>query len=59
MDRHDLYQLVRRVVDRETTVRSAKEAKYKTYTRQGRPDQIAQVQLSDIQKIKKLEWLKS
>jgi len=59
VDRHDLYQLVRRVVDRETTVRSAKEAKYKTYTRQGRPDQIAQVQLSDIQKIKKLEWLKS
>jgi hypothetical protein len=56
VDRHDLYQLVRRVVDREATVRLAKEAKYKTYTRAGRPDQIAQVQLSDIQKIQKMEW---
>ena len=58
VDRHDLYQLVRRVVDRETMVRSAKEAKYKTYTRAGQPDQIAQVQLSDIQMIKKMEWSK-
>ena len=56
IDRHDLYQLVRRIVDRGTTVSAAKDAKYKTYTRNGRPDQIAQVQLSDIQKIKKLEW---
>ena len=58
VDRHDLYQLVRRVVDRTASVGSAKDAKYKTYTRAGRPDQIAQVQLSDIQKVKKLEWEK-
>jgi hypothetical protein len=59
VDRHDLYQLVRRVVDRETSVNSARDAKYKTYTRAGRPDQIAQVQLSDIQRIRKLEWGKN
>ena len=59
VDRHDLYQLVRRVVDRETSVNSARDAKYKTYTRAVRPDQIAQVQLSDIQRIRKLEWGKN
>lgn len=58
VDRHDLYQLVRRSVDRKTSVDSAREAKYKTYTRAGRPDQIAQVQLADIRKIKVLEWEK-
>jgi hypothetical protein len=58
VDRHDLYQLVRRVVDRETQVESAREAKYKTYTRKGRPDQIAQVRLDDLRKIKKEEWAK-
>lgn len=58
VDRHDLYQLVRRIVDRKASVDSAKEAKYKTYTRAGRPDQIAQVQLADIRKIRKLEWEK-
>jgi hypothetical protein len=58
VDRHDLYQLVRRVVDRETQVESAREAKYKTYTRTGRPDQIAQVRLDDLRKIKKEEWAK-
>jgi hypothetical protein len=59
VDRHDLYQLVRRVVDRTVSAASARDAKYKTYTRAGRPDQIAQVQLGDIQKIKKLEWGKN
>jgi hypothetical protein len=37
---------------------SAKDAKYKTYTRAGRPDQIAQVQLADLQKIGTQEWKK-
>ncbi len=58
VDRHDLYQLVRKVVDRDAKVKSARDAKYKTYTRVGRPDQIAQVQLSDIQKIKVDVWEK-
>lgn len=58
IDRHDLYQHVRRAVDRETKVESAREAKYKTYTRAGRPDQIAQIRLDDLKKIKKEEWSK-
>ncbi len=59
VDRHDLYQLVRRVVDRQAKVESAREAKYKTYTRKGRPDQIAQVRMEDIRKIKINEWEKT
>ena len=59
VDRHDLYQLVRRVVDREAKVESARGAKYKTYTRKGRPDQIAQIKLEDVVKIKVDEWGKS
>lgn len=58
VDRHDLYQFVRRAVDRETKVASAREAKYKTYTRKGRPDQIAQIRLEDLRKLKKEEWPK-
>lgn len=59
IDRHDLYQHVRRAVDREAKVESAREAKYKTYTRKGRPDQIAQIRLDDLRKIKLEEWGKS
>lgn len=58
VDRHDLYQLARRLVDRKTKASSASEAKYKAYTRAGRPDMIAQVQLADIRKIKLYEWEK-
>ncbi|MEW6031207.1 MAG: hypothetical protein ACOYZ8_04935 [Chloroflexota bacterium] len=58
VDRHDLYQLVRRVVDRDTKVGSARDAKYKTYTRTGRPDQIAQVRLGDLEKIQIARWRK-
>ncbi|GER79467.1 MAG: hypothetical protein RBS45_02795 [Anaerolineales bacterium] len=58
IDRHDLYQFVRRAVDRAARVESAREAKYKTYTRKGRPDQIAQIRLEDLRKIKKEEWAK-
>lgn len=58
IDRHDLYQLVRRVVDREAKVESAREAKYKTYTRKDHPDQIAQVRMDDLRKIRKEEWSK-
>jgi hypothetical protein len=56
VDRHDLYQLVRRVVDRESKAKTARTAKYKVYTRKGRPDQIAQVRLDDILNIKIEEW---
>jgi hypothetical protein len=59
VDRHDLYQLVRRVVDRQAKVESAREAKYKTYTRKGRPDQIAQIRMEDIWRIKINEWEKT
>ncbi len=59
IDRHDLYQHVRRTVDREAKVESARDAKYKTYTRKGRPDQIAQIRLDDLRKIKLEEWEKS
>ncbi len=59
VDRHDLFQLVRRTVDRETQVASARDAKYKAYTRAGRPDQIAQIRLEDLRKIKKDEWNKA
>jgi hypothetical protein len=59
IDRHDLYQHVRRAVDREAKVETAREAKYKTYTRKGRPDQIAQIRLEDLRKIKLEEWGKA
>jgi len=58
VDRHNLFQFVRRAVDRNVKVESAAEARYKTYTRKGRPDQIAQVRLEDLRKIKKEEWKK-
>jgi hypothetical protein len=58
IDRHDLYQHVRRVVDRDAKVESARDAKYKTYTRKGRPDQITQIRLDDLKKIKLEEWMK-
>jgi hypothetical protein len=58
IDRHDLYQHVRRAVDRDAQVESARDAKYKTYTRKGRPDQIAQIRLDDLKKIKLDEWEK-
>ena len=45
-------------MDRQVSVESAREAKYKTYTRAGRPDQIAQVRLDDLRRIKKEEWTK-
>ena len=59
IDRHDYYQHVRRAVDREAKVESAREAKYKTYTRKGRPDQIAQIRLEDLRKVKLEEWGKA
>jgi hypothetical protein len=56
--RLDLYELVRKIVDRTTKAETTEEAKYKTYTRKGRADEITQIQLADILKIKMDEWAK-
>ena len=57
--RNDLVKLVERSVDMNTTVHSAKAAKYKVYSRPGRPDKITMVETEKLKSIEWDEWRKS
>ena len=51
--RDDLIKLVEQLVDMNTIVHSAKDARYKVYSRPGRPDRIAMI---EMEKLKPIEW---
>jgi len=51
--RADLIKLVEQLVDLSTTVHSARAARYKVYSRPGRPDRIT---LIETEKLKSIEW---
>lgn len=57
--RSDLIKLVEQLVDMNTTVRSAKEARYKVYSRSGRPDKITMIEMERLASIQWDEWPKS
>lgn len=57
--RSDLIKLVEQLVDMNTTVRSAKEARYKVYSRPGRPDKITMIEMEKLASIQWDEWPKS
>jgi len=56
--RIDLINLVHQLVDMQTLVRRANEAKYKVYRRPMRPDLITLIELDKLNPIKWGEWLK-
>ena len=56
--RLDLITLVERLVDYKSLVHSSREAKYKTYSRSGRPDKITLIETDKLDSIKWDEWLK-
>jgi site-specific DNA-methyltransferase (adenine-specific) len=56
--RNDLIKLVEQLVDLNTTVRSAKEARCKVYSRPGRPDKIAMIETEKLAGIRWDEWPK-
>lgn len=51
--RDNLIKLVERLVDLNTTVHSARAARYRVYSRPGRPDRIAMI---ETEKLKPIEW---
>jgi len=51
--RDDLIELVERLVDMNATVYAAKAARYKVYSRPGRPDRITMI---ETKKLKPTEW---
>ena len=51
--RGDLIKLVERLVDLNTTAYSARAARYRVYSRPGRPDRIAMI---ETEKLKPIEW---
>jgi hypothetical protein len=57
--RDDLIKLVEHVVDLNTTVHSAKAARYKVYSRPGRPDKITMIGTEKLESIEWDEWPKS
>ncbi len=56
--RLDLLALVNRKVNLVAKVKSAKDAHYKIYTREGRKDKLTLLPTSDINPIKFMEWKK-
>jgi site-specific DNA-methyltransferase (adenine-specific) len=57
--RDDLIKLIEQLVDLKTTVHSAKAARYKIYSRPGRPDRITLIETEKLKPIKWDEWAKS
>ena len=57
--RTDLIMLVKSLVDDKTLVHRSREAKYKIYNRQGRPDKITLIETDKLSSIKWDEWVKS
>jgi hypothetical protein len=55
--RVDLVGLVETLVDFKTRVTSSREALYKLYSRQGRPDLLTIIKSSDLLKIQFKEWV--
>ena len=56
--RDDLIELVERVVNFNTRVNSASEARYKIYQRPGRPDKISLIESKYLKTIQNTEWNK-
>jgi len=56
--RMDLLKVVNKKVNLVAKVKSAKEALYKIYTREGRKDRVTLLPVSDIEPIKFMEWKK-
>lgn len=56
--RDDLIKLVEQLVDLNTTVYAAKAARYKIYSRPGRPDRIAMIETAKLAGIRWDEWSK-
>ncbi len=56
--RNDLIKLVEQLVDMNATARSAKDARYKVYSRPGRPDKIAMIEMEKLVDIQWDEWPK-
>jgi site-specific DNA-methyltransferase (adenine-specific) len=57
--RDDLIKLVGQLVDMNTTVYSAKDARYKVYSRPKRPDKITIIETEKLKSIEWDEWPKS
>ncbi len=58
VQRSDLIQLVEKLVDFKSRVSTSKEAKYKIYSRNGRPDKITLIELEKVKTLKFAEWKK-
>lgn len=56
--RDDLIKLVERLVDLNATVHSGKAARYKVYSRPGRPDKITMMETEKLESIEWDEWPK-
>ena len=56
--RDDLTKLVEQLVDMNTTVYLAKDARYKVYSRPGRPDKITMIETEKLAGIRWDEWPK-
>ena len=56
--RIDLLKVVNKKVDLVAKVKSATEALYKIYTREGRQDRVTLLPVSDIEPVKFMEWKK-
>ena len=57
--RDDLIKLVEQLVDLNATVYAAKAARYKVYSRPGRPDKITMIETEKLAGIRWDEWPKS
>ena len=57
--RDDLIKLVEQLVDLNATVYDAKAARYKVYSRPGRPDKITMIETEKLAGIRWDEWPKS
>jgi hypothetical protein len=57
--RDGLIKLVEQLVDLSTTVHSARAARYKVYSRPGRPDRITMVEMEKLASIRWDEWPKT
>jgi len=56
--RNDLIKLVEQLVDMNATARPAKQARYKVYSRPGRPDKITMMETEKLAGIRWDEWPK-
>lgn len=53
-----LVQLIDKIVDKQTIVLTAKEAKYKIYNRPGRSDSLTLIEIAKLEPIRWEEWSK-